>query len=82
MSFHILPSVESAVNVRVLLLCRKQCIESEKLFDFLKDLVEEAASTGSKKDGRAMSVWPLYRYTLAEQMPTLKHSNRWKNDDL
>uniref|UniRef100_A0A3Q3XLT3 Transcription factor CBF/NF-Y/archaeal histone domain-containing protein n=1 Tax=Mola mola TaxID=94237 RepID=A0A3Q3XLT3_MOLML len=44
----------------VLSVAHKQCIESEKLFDFLKDLVEGATSTANKKDSRAMSVWPLY----------------------
>ncbi|XP_041809725.1 dr1-associated corepressor [Chelmon rostratus] len=39
----------------------KQCIESEKLFDFLKDLVERATSTAGQKDNRGMSMWPLYR---------------------
>ncbi|XP_070834765.1 dr1-associated corepressor [Chaetodon auriga] len=39
----------------------KQCIESEKLFDFLKDLVERATSTAAQKDNRGMSMWPLYR---------------------
>ncbi|XP_056867846.1 uncharacterized protein LOC130513194 isoform X2 [Takifugu flavidus] len=39
----------------------KQCIESEKLFDFLKDLVDQATSTASKKDNRGVSVWPIYR---------------------
>lgn len=47
---------------KVVLLFRKQCIESEKLFDFLKDLVDRATSTASKKDNRGVSVWPLYRY--------------------
>ncbi|XP_044022742.1 dr1-associated corepressor isoform X2 [Siniperca chuatsi] len=40
---------------------RKQCIESEKLFHFLKDLAEQATSTAGQKDNRGMSVWPLYR---------------------
>ncbi|XP_028252038.1 dr1-associated corepressor isoform X3 [Parambassis ranga] len=39
----------------------KQCIESEKLFHFLKDLVERATSTVAQKDTRGMSMWPLYR---------------------
>ncbi|KAM8736908.1 dr1-associated corepressor isoform X1 [Acanthopagrus latus] len=39
----------------------KQCIESEKLFDFLRDLVERATSTASQKDNRGVSMWPLYR---------------------
>lgn len=46
---------------QVFLLFRKQCIESEKLFDFLKDLVDQSTSTASKKDNRGMSVWPSYR---------------------
>ncbi|XP_022606859.1 dr1-associated corepressor-like isoform X2 [Seriola dumerili] len=32
----------------------KQCIESEKLFHFLKDLVERATSTAAQKDNRGM----------------------------
>ncbi|KAM9341100.1 dr1-associated corepressor [Symphorus nematophorus] len=39
----------------------KQCIESEKLFDFLKDLVERATTTAGQKDNRGVSMWPLYR---------------------
>ncbi|XP_030247766.1 dr1-associated corepressor isoform X1 [Sparus aurata] len=39
----------------------KQCIESEKLFDFLRDLVERATSTASQKDNRGISMWPLCR---------------------
>ncbi|XP_071353761.1 dr1-associated corepressor [Trachinotus anak] len=39
----------------------KQCIESEKLFHFLKDLAERATSTAAQKDNRGMSIWPLYR---------------------
>ncbi|XP_023209107.1 dr1-associated corepressor-like isoform X1 [Xiphophorus maculatus] len=36
----------------------KQCIESEKLFHFLKDLAEGATSTATQKDKRGMSIWP------------------------
>ncbi|XP_042244748.1 dr1-associated corepressor [Thunnus albacares] len=39
----------------------KQCIESEKLFHFLKDLVERTTSTAAQKDNRGLSMWPLYR---------------------
>ncbi|KAM4542189.1 dr1-associated corepressor isoform 2-T2 [Odontesthes bonariensis] len=39
----------------------KQCIESEKLFHFLKGLVEGGTSTATQKDNRDMSIWPLYR---------------------
>ncbi|XP_070776165.1 dr1-associated corepressor isoform X2 [Enoplosus armatus] len=39
----------------------KQCIESEKLFHFLRELAERATSTAGQKDNRGMSVWPLYR---------------------
>ncbi|MEQ2311363.1 DR1-associated protein 1 (negative cofactor 2 alpha) [Ameca splendens] len=38
----------------------KQCIESEKIFHFLKDLTEEATSTATQ-DNRGMSMWPIYR---------------------
>ncbi|XP_014832811.1 PREDICTED: dr1-associated corepressor-like isoform X1 [Poecilia mexicana] len=36
----------------------KQCIESEKLFHFLKDLAEGATSTATQKDNQGLSVWP------------------------
>ncbi|KAM7376375.1 hypothetical protein PAMP_006116 [Pampus punctatissimus] len=39
----------------------KQCIESEKLFHFLEDLVERTTSMAAQKDSRGMSMWPLYR---------------------
>uniref|UniRef100_A0AAQ5XTI0 Transcription factor CBF/NF-Y/archaeal histone domain-containing protein n=1 Tax=Amphiprion ocellaris TaxID=80972 RepID=A0AAQ5XTI0_AMPOC len=39
----------------------KQCIESEKLFHFLKDLAERTSTTAAQKDNRGMNVWPLYR---------------------
>ncbi|XP_024912142.1 dr1-associated corepressor isoform X2 [Cynoglossus semilaevis] len=39
----------------------KQCIESEKLFHFLKELVERVTSTTAQRDNRGLSVWPLYR---------------------
>ncbi|XP_047467723.1 dr1-associated corepressor isoform X2 [Mugil cephalus] len=49
----------------------KQCIESEKLFHFLKDLVEEATSTATQKDNRGMSIWPLYR-SKCHEIPVKK----------
>ncbi|XP_029350244.1 dr1-associated corepressor isoform X2 [Echeneis naucrates] len=50
----------------------KQCIESEKLFHFLKDLVER--TTAAQKDNRGMSVWPLYRSTHHD-IPVKKSSD-------
>ncbi|XP_071401412.1 dr1-associated corepressor [Centroberyx affinis] len=38
----------------------KQCIESEKLFHFLKEQAERA-STAAQRDNRGVSMWPLYR---------------------
>ncbi|XP_011618542.1 dr1-associated corepressor isoform X2 [Takifugu rubripes] len=52
---------ESKLSTTVSVAHMKQCIESEKLFDFLKDLVDQATSTASKKDNRGVSVWPIYR---------------------
>ncbi|XP_063765111.1 dr1-associated corepressor isoform X2 [Eleginops maclovinus] len=43
----------------------KQCIESEKLFHFLRDLVEQSLSAG-QKDARGLSLWPLYRTKMHE----------------
>uniref|UniRef100_A0A3Q4IG84 Dr1-associated corepressor-like n=1 Tax=Neolamprologus brichardi TaxID=32507 RepID=A0A3Q4IG84_NEOBR len=43
----------------VVSVAHKQCIESEKLFHFLKDLVAQTTPT-SQKDNRGMSMWPLY----------------------
>ncbi|KAM9354036.1 dr1-associated corepressor isoform 2-T2 [Pholidichthys leucotaenia] len=39
----------------------KQCIESEKHFHFLKDLVDQSTSTTKQMDNRGTSMWPLYR---------------------
>ncbi|KAM9354037.1 dr1-associated corepressor isoform 3-T3 [Pholidichthys leucotaenia] len=38
----------------------KQCIESEKHFHFLKDLVDQSTSTTKQMDNRGTSMWPLY----------------------
>ncbi|XP_053701908.1 dr1-associated corepressor isoform X1 [Synchiropus splendidus] len=42
-----------------------QCIESESLFHFLKDLAEQAVLK-AQKDNRSQSLWPLYRSKLHE----------------
>ncbi|XP_060938425.1 dr1-associated corepressor [Limanda limanda] len=47
----------------------KQCIESEKLFHFLKDLAEQATSP-AQRDNRGLSMWPLYRTKPSE--PSVK----------
>uniref|UniRef100_UPI0037E88D5B dr1-associated corepressor n=1 Tax=Semicossyphus pulcher TaxID=241346 RepID=UPI0037E88D5B len=39
----------------------KQCIESEMLFHFLKDLAERATTTAGQKDNRGINLWPLFR---------------------
>ncbi|XP_035024138.1 dr1-associated corepressor [Hippoglossus stenolepis] len=44
----------------------KQCIESEKLFHFLKELAEQATSTTAQRDNRGLSMWPLYRTKQSE----------------
>ncbi|XP_028293076.1 dr1-associated corepressor [Gouania willdenowi] len=41
----------------------KQCVESEKPFQFLTDVMEQALCQG---DGRAMSIWSLYRNNRRE----------------
>nr|XP_033499196.1 uncharacterized protein LOC117267409 isoform X1 [Epinephelus lanceolatus] len=51
----------------------KQCIDSEKLFDFLKDLAERATSMAAQKDTRGLSMWPLYR-TKRPEVPVKKLS--------
>uniref|UniRef100_A0A3Q2FI35 Dr1-associated corepressor-like n=1 Tax=Cyprinodon variegatus TaxID=28743 RepID=A0A3Q2FI35_CYPVA len=38
----------------------KQCIESEKLFHFLKDLAEGTTSTATQKDNRSLSSSSAY----------------------
>ncbi|XP_062252666.1 dr1-associated corepressor isoform X1 [Platichthys flesus] len=43
----------------------KQCIESEKLFHFLKELAEQASSA-AQRDNRGLSMWPLYRTIQSE----------------
>ncbi|XP_023807524.1 dr1-associated corepressor [Oryzias latipes] len=50
--------LSSAVSVAHM----KQCIESEKLFHFLKDLVEGATSAAAQKNDRGTGIWPLFRY--------------------
>ncbi|XP_061742768.1 dr1-associated corepressor isoform X3 [Nerophis ophidion] len=39
----------------------KQCIESEKLFHFLKDLAERASFPTTQEDNRGLHVRPVYR---------------------
>uniref|UniRef100_A0A669F913 Transcription factor CBF/NF-Y/archaeal histone domain-containing protein n=1 Tax=Oreochromis niloticus TaxID=8128 RepID=A0A669F913_ORENI len=51
---------ESKLSTVVSVAHMKQCIESEKLFHFLKDLVAQTTPT-TQKDNRGMSMWPLYR---------------------
>uniref|UniRef100_A0A3P8S290 Transcription factor CBF/NF-Y/archaeal histone domain-containing protein n=1 Tax=Amphiprion percula TaxID=161767 RepID=A0A3P8S290_AMPPE len=41
----------------VVSIAHKQCIESEKLFHFLKDLAERTSTTAAQKDNRGMNVW-------------------------
>ncbi|KAJ0008596.1 hypothetical protein NQD34_016011 [Periophthalmus magnuspinnatus] len=38
----------------------RQCIESERLFHFLLDLLEQM-STAQKKEPKNLSIWPLFR---------------------
>ncbi|KAK7904695.1 hypothetical protein WMY93_017302 [Mugilogobius chulae] len=38
----------------------RQCIESERLFHFLLELLDQM-STAQKKDPKNMSIWPLFR---------------------
>ncbi|XP_030575452.1 dr1-associated corepressor [Archocentrus centrarchus] len=52
---------ESKLSTVVSVAHMKQCIESEKLFHFLKDLVAQPTPTAAQKDNRGMSMWPLYR---------------------
>nr|XP_049595943.1 uncharacterized protein LOC125980620 isoform X2 [Syngnathus scovelli] len=39
---------------------RKQCIESEKLFHFLKDMTAKFSFPSASKGNRGLSVWPSY----------------------
>uniref|UniRef100_A0A3B5BCL9 Dr1-associated corepressor-like n=1 Tax=Stegastes partitus TaxID=144197 RepID=A0A3B5BCL9_9TELE len=48
----------------VVSVAHKQCIESEKLFHFLRDSVDRASTTAAQKDGRGLSMWPLYESEL------------------
>nr|XP_033499197.1 uncharacterized protein LOC117267409 isoform X2 [Epinephelus lanceolatus] len=66
---------ELCVNVTVeeISVLKKQCIDSEKLFDFLKDLAERATSMAAQKDTRGLSMWPLYR-TKRPEVPVKKLS--------
>ncbi|XP_072555280.1 dr1-associated corepressor [Paramormyrops kingsleyae] len=40
----------------------KQCIDTEKLFDFLKDLAEEFTVPASQRDSRAKGKWPAQKW--------------------
>nr|XP_057932720.1 dr1-associated corepressor [Doryrhamphus excisus] len=48
----------------------KQCIESEMLFHFLKDLAQQAGFTTTQKDNRGLNVWPMYRAKRPENQKT------------
>ncbi|XP_062413329.1 dr1-associated corepressor isoform X1 [Pungitius pungitius] len=39
----------------------KQCVESEKLFHFLTELVERAPSPAGRQEDAGMSMWPMFR---------------------
>lgn len=52
----------------------KQCIESEKIFHFLKEVMEQAPATAAKKDNRGLSMWPLYR-TKRHEISVKKTAN-------
>ncbi|XP_040916968.1 dr1-associated corepressor isoform X1 [Toxotes jaculatrix] len=65
---------QSKLNTVMSVAHMKQCIESEKLFHFLKDLAERATSTAAQKDNRGMSMWPLYR-TKRPEVPVKKPSD-------
>ncbi|XP_039992945.1 uncharacterized protein LOC120795256 isoform X6 [Xiphias gladius] len=50
---------------------RKQCIESEKLFHFLRDLAERATSTAALKDSRGMRP-DVMKYPLKKRLTWVK----------
>ncbi|XP_077945414.1 dr1-associated corepressor isoform X3 [Gasterosteus aculeatus] len=50
---------------------RKQCVESEKLFHFLKELVERSPCPAGRREDAAMSMWPMFR-TKRHEVPAQK----------
>ncbi|KAK2826746.1 hypothetical protein Q5P01_020960 [Channa striata] len=52
----------------------KQCIESEKLFHFLKELVERSTSAAAQKDNGGLSVLSFYR-TKRREISVKKTTN-------
>lgn len=51
---------QSKLSTVVSLAHMRQCVESERMFHFLKDLLERTSAT-QQKDSKNMSIWPLYR---------------------
>nr|XP_040054993.1 nuclear transcription factor Y subunit C-9-like isoform X2 [Gasterosteus aculeatus aculeatus] len=49
----------------------KQCVESEKLFHFLKELVERSPCPAGRREDAAMSMWPMFR-TKRHEVPAQK----------
>ncbi|KAJ8399196.1 hypothetical protein AAFF_G00415750 [Aldrovandia affinis] len=66
----------------------KQCIETEKLFDFLKGLAEQATAPPSQGKGRVKGKWLAHRKRWQDisinkkQHGAVERSNRPKNDSL
>ncbi|XP_061111582.1 dr1-associated corepressor [Conger conger] len=64
----------------------KQCIENEKLFDFLKDLAEQATAPASQGEGRVKGKWLAHRKRWqdisSKQHGEAERSSRPKNDSL
>ncbi|KAM8915415.1 dr1-associated corepressor isoform 2-T3 [Spinachia spinachia] len=50
----------------------KQCVESEKLFHFLEDVVERAPSAAGRKEDAGMSMWPMFKRTKRHEIPVKK----------
>ncbi|KAJ8341369.1 hypothetical protein SKAU_G00336600 [Synaphobranchus kaupii] len=66
----------------------KQCIENERLFDFLKDLAEQATAPASKAEGCVKGKWLAHRKRWQEisvsskQHGETERPSRPKNDSL
>ncbi|XP_018583034.1 dr1-associated corepressor isoform X2 [Scleropages formosus] len=64
----------------------KQCIESEKLFDFLKDLAEQATTPSAQIEVRTRGTWPTHRKkwkdlsVKGKQFGTTERSRRTNTD--
>lgn len=67
-----LQSADCANVFLLLAVARKQCIDSEGLFDFLRGLAEQTTTAAEQSDSGGMSVWQMFRSTLSSSINELR----------